>query len=68
MAGQIAVTDHQVESSQAGLRLFVRNKHLQGLDKFSPAQTVLFVHGATYPSTVTFDYAIDGESWMDIMA
>lgn len=29
---------------------------------------VLFVHGATYPSTVMFDYAIDGYSWMDWMA
>lgn len=65
---EITTTDHRIESSQAGLQLFVRNKHLQGVDKFSSAETVLFVHGATYPSTVTFDYAMDGESWMDIMA
>ncbi|MDP6691990.1 MAG: alpha/beta hydrolase [Alphaproteobacteria bacterium] len=61
-------TDHKVESSQGGLSLFVRNKHLRDRGDFSPAQTVLFVHGATYPSTVTFDYAMAGESWMDIMA
>ena len=30
--------------------------------------TVLFVHGATYPSTVMFDYPIDGESWMGHLA
>ena len=68
MAGPVATTDHRVESSQAGLKLFLRNKHLDGRDDFSPARTVLFVHGATYPSTVTFDYAMNGESWMDIMA
>jgi len=68
MAGDIATTDHRVESSQAGLKLLVRHKHLLDRDKFSAAQTVLFVHGATYPSTVTFDYPMAGESWMDIMA
>jgi pimeloyl-ACP methyl ester carboxylesterase len=67
-AENIAIADHRVESSQPDLKLFVRNKHLEGRDNYSPAETVLFVHGATYPSTVTFDYAMDGESWMDIMA
>ncbi|MDE0941135.1 MAG: alpha/beta hydrolase [Alphaproteobacteria bacterium] len=64
----LIVTDHRVESSQAGLSVFVRNKHLADRDAFTTAETVLFVHGATYPSTITFDYAIDGVSWMDIMA
>ena len=68
MAEDIATADHRVESSQAGLQLLVRHKHLQDRDKFSTAQTVLFVHGATYPSTVTFDYPMAGKSWMDIMA
>ena len=30
--------------------------------------TVLFVHGATYGSTYTFDYQISGQSWMDHLA
>ena len=68
MAGELVTTDHRVDSSLAGLRLFVRNKRLKNRDGFAAAQTVLFVHGATYPSTVTFDYAMAGESWMDIMA
>ncbi len=65
---ELITTDHRIESSQAGLNLFVRNKRAQDRDSFPPAATVLFVHGATYPSTVTFDYVIDGQSWMDIMA
>lgn len=33
-----------------------------------PNKTVLFVHGATYGSTQTFDYPTDDLSWMDVMA
>ncbi len=29
---------------------------------------MVFIHGATYGSTHTFDYEIEGESWMDHMA
>ncbi len=65
---ELTVTDHKVESIQAGLSVFVRNKHLAGRTEFSPTETVLCVHGATYPSTVTFDYVIDGQSWMDVLA
>jgi len=69
---EIVVTDHRVESISTGLSVFVRNKRLAGEEAFSPARTVLCVHGATYPSTVTFDYAfdyaLDGGSWMDVLA
>ncbi len=65
---ELTVTDHTVASITPGLSVYVRNKRLAKRDGFSPAQTVLCVHGATYPSTVTFDYAIDGASWMDVLA
>ncbi len=55
--------DHRVPSSRAGLSVMLRNKC--GGRRAPP---LLFVHGATYPSTVTFDYAIDGASWMDVLA
>lgn len=64
----LTVIDHMVESRTLGLSVFVRNKHLAGRRDFSPARTVLCVHGATYPSTVTFDYAVEGQSWMDVLA
>ena len=64
----LIVADHMVESIAPGLSVFVRNKHLAGREDLSPAQTVLCVHGATYPSTVTFDYALLGGSWMDVLA
>jgi pimeloyl-ACP methyl ester carboxylesterase len=65
---ELICEDHLVEGSGDGLRLFVRNKRTAGERNQGPQKTVLFVHGATYPSTVTFDYAIDGSSWMDVMA
>lgn len=63
---ELVCEDHFVAGSAAGLRLFVRNKRLATAT--DDALPVLFVHGATYPSSVTFDYAIDGVSWMDVMA
>ncbi|MBB3890566.1 pimeloyl-ACP methyl ester carboxylesterase [Phenylobacterium haematophilum] len=30
-----------------------------------PGQSVLLVHGATFPSALSFAYSIDGRSWMD---
>jgi pimeloyl-ACP methyl ester carboxylesterase len=61
----LVTENHLVEGSAGGFRLLARNKRVRdGPD----AGTVLFVHGATYPATVTFDYEIDGSSWMDSMA
>ncbi len=59
----IICTDYRITSGRAGLCLLLRNKRVS-----EQGQPVLFIHGATYPSTVTFDYALDGESWMDNMA
>lgn len=59
----VITTDHRIASGRAGLSLLLRNK-CGG----TGAVPVLFVHGATYPSTVTFDYAQDGVSWMDVLA
>ena len=59
----IICTDHRIPSGRAGLSVLLRNKRVS-----KHGQPVLFIHGATYPSTVTFDYALDGESWMDTIA
>jgi pimeloyl-ACP methyl ester carboxylesterase len=66
--GEIERTDHRVPSGRAGLNLLVRNKRLAGLGKVGPERTVLFVHGATYASSITFDYPVQGVSWMDRLA
>ena len=57
--------DFRIPSAMTNYQIVLRNKYRS--DK-SPGKTVLFVHGATYGATDTFDYAIDGQSWMDLMA
>ena len=59
----ITTTEYTLPSGRPSLFLRLRNKRRAG-----STTSVLFVHGATYPSTVTFDYAIEGSSWMDHLA
>lgn len=61
----IETTDYRVASGENGLEALVRNKRRAGA---SGGPNVLFIHGATYPSTVMFDYPVSGASWMDWLA
>jgi pimeloyl-ACP methyl ester carboxylesterase len=61
-------SDYRIPSLVEGVEMLLRNKHLNDEDQRLPGKTVLFVHGATYGSTYTFDYPVEGESWMDRMA
>ncbi|MDA0978058.1 MAG: alpha/beta fold hydrolase [Proteobacteria bacterium] len=64
----IIKSDYRIPSVTDGHAVLLRNKHLNDEDHRIPEHAVLFVHGATYGATATFDYAIEGESWMDCMA
>jgi len=62
-------TAHRIDSSEPGYQVYLRNKRRDDLpETHDAARTVLFVHGATYSSTLTFDYEIEGASWMDQLA
>ncbi len=63
MTMPITTTDTRLASGRPGLRLLLRNKRCA--DAGLP---VLCVHGATYPASVTFDYPVDGRSWLDVLA
>ena len=52
-------------ASDPGIQVYVRNKHPTGMNQFSAEKTVIFIHGATYPSETAFDLPLDGMSWMD---
>lgn len=67
-ARKIVTEEFMVPSSDPGIKLFVRNKHLRGKSKFTEERILLFVHGATYPSETGFDIPLGGISWMDFMA
>lgn len=64
----IIKSDYRIASVTDGYGLLLRNKHLNDAEHRLPGNSVLFIHGATYGSTSTFDYDIDGESWMDKLA
>ena len=64
----IEKTDHRVASHCGDYQLLLRNKRLAGNGAPQADKTVLFVHGATYGSTDTVDYAPEDQSWLDVLA
>lgn len=66
--GALRMEEFQVPALDAGITLYVRNKRPAGMTSTTPAKTVVFVHGATYPAETAFDLALDGQSWMDYIA
>ncbi|MCW2240485.1 alpha/beta hydrolase [Azospirillum canadense] len=65
---RIISDDLFIPSDTPEIRLFIRNKRLSSLQKFSSARTILFVHGSTYPASTSFDLPLGGRSWMDHLA
>jgi pimeloyl-ACP methyl ester carboxylesterase len=64
---KLETTDTMISSGDAGIQLFVRNKHPKDSGT-SPDKILLFVHGATYPAETAFDLPIEGVSMMDLIA
>lgn len=64
----LTTEEFMVPSADPGIEIFVRNKHPADLTRPTPANTVLFVHGATYPAETSFDLQLDGISWMEFIA
>jgi len=67
-AGPVSTEDFMIPSQDAGIELHVRNRHESGRRQYRDGQIVLFVHGATFPSTVAFDFDMPGGSWMRQLA
>jgi len=65
---QLVSEDIMVKSPDAGIEIFVRNKRPANMTAFRPERTVVYVHGATYPSSTAFDLKLDGLSWMEYIA
>ena len=64
----LVTEDTMVKSVDEGIELFVRNKRPADMTAFRPERTLLYVHGATYPSETAFDLKLDGISWMEYIA
>jgi len=63
---RIAKTDAQIDGSD-GVKLFLREKMAEGNTQFTNDNVVLFLHGATAPSTCDFDLSYKDYSWADWM-
>ena len=66
-AQQAAVVknDMQIDGLDPGIKIFVREKTAQGNTWFANDNVVLFLHGATGPSTCDFDLQYKDYSWAD---
>ena len=67
-AANLVSESYFIDARDPGIKLYVRNKRPESIKTFSPERTLLYVHGATYPSETAFDLALDGVSWMDYIA
>jgi len=64
---RIAKSDTQIDGLDPGIRLFLREKMAEGNTRFTDDNVVLFLHGATAPSTCDFDLEYKDYSWADWM-
>ncbi len=64
----LATEEYMLPTGDAGIEVFLRNKRPEETTRFTPARTLLFVHGATYPAHTAFDLPLGGLSWMDYIA
>jgi len=67
-AARILKDDFYIDAVDPGIKLFVRMKMAAGNTRFDEGNIVVFLHGATYPSTPDFDLQYKDYSWADWMA
>lgn len=64
----VVTEEFTISAKDDGIQLYLRNKHPAEYYYGKPDHTVLFIHGATFPGSATFDLPLEGGSWMDWMA
>jgi pimeloyl-ACP methyl ester carboxylesterase len=57
-----------VTSNPSNIKIYLRNKHPKQFYNVKSDKIVLFLHGASYPAHSSFDFPVEGSSWMDWMA
>lgn len=64
---KIVKNDYFIDAVDPGIKIFVREKMQEGNKKFTDDNIVVFLHGATFPSTPDFDLQHKDYSWADFM-
>lgn len=67
-AGALATESFRVPTEDPNVSLYVRNKRPAGMAAFPADRILLYVHGATYPASTSFDLPLNGLSMMDYLA
>jgi pimeloyl-ACP methyl ester carboxylesterase len=62
---QIAKRETLIDGLDPGIKLFIREKMAQANTQFTNSNIILFLHGATSPSTCDFDLQYKDYSWAD---
>ena len=62
---KIVKNDFTIDALDPGIKLFMREKMAEGNTRFTDDNIVLFLHGATSPSTCDFDLGYKDYSWAD---
>jgi alpha-beta hydrolase superfamily lysophospholipase len=65
---EVAKTNFPIDAVDPGIKLFLREKMAVGNTKFTDDNIVLFLHGATSPSSCDFDLPYKDYSWADWLA
>jgi pimeloyl-ACP methyl ester carboxylesterase len=64
----LVTESYHIPSTDAGIELYVRNKHPAEVATYTADRVLLYVHGATYPAETAFDLPLDQVSMMDYIA
>ena len=64
---RIVKSDTQIDARDPGIKLFLREKRAEGEPRATDDNVILFLHGATAPSTCDFDLGYQDYSWADWM-
>lgn len=64
----ITMESFRVPTEDPDITLYVRNKRPAGMRAFPAEKILLYVHGATYPASTSFDLPRNGLSMMDHLA
>ncbi|QEM83017.1 alpha/beta hydrolase [Halomonas binhaiensis] len=57
-----------IDSDTSGIQLQLRRRRRSDMCEPSSCNTLLLMHGATFPSESLFDVPVDGASFMDVLA
>jgi len=64
---QISTENFLIPGDEPGIELHIRRKHRADLVPFTPATTILLMHGATLPAESLYDVPVGQGAFMDVL-